>query len=291
MTEPIDLNSSDTQRLSQLLVTEKLRADLLRHLASKPLSKEEARFLVDLYYSQQKLRIHLSNQINAIHREAKKNDTKEEPHELIMLLFNQYRTVEDNIKRALGYYIQGHPIFWFFDQTLGVGPVIASGLCAHIDIQKAITAGAIWRFAGIDPTQTWQKGEKRPWNASLKTLCWKLGDSFVKISGREDAFYGQIYRKRKEQEITLNEKGVFSDQAQKALETKNFRENQTKKIYESGKLPPGHLDARARRYAVKLFLSHLHQRWREQEGLPLTKPWIIEHGGHSHYIEPPQRKI
>ena len=45
---------------------------------------------------------------------------------------------------------------------VGIGPVIASGLMAHIDITKAPTVGHIWRYAGLDPTVKWSKGEKRP---------------------------------------------------------------------------------------------------------------------------------
>jgi hypothetical protein len=44
-------------------------------------------------------------------------------------------------------------------------------LLARIDIVKAPTAGHIWRYAGLDPTVRWNKGEKRPWNAGLKVLC------------------------------------------------------------------------------------------------------------------------
>ena len=52
-----------------------------------------------------------------------------------------------------------------------------------------------------------------PRNASLKNLCWKLGESFVKVSGSEDAFYGQEYAKRKKFEIDRNEQGYYKDHA------------------------------------------------------------------------------
>jgi hypothetical protein len=41
----------------------------------------------------------------------------------------------------------------------------------------------------------------------------------------------------------------------------------------------------AKRYTGKIFLEHLWLNWRQLEGLPITKPWIIEHGGHRDYIE------
>jgi len=48
------------------------------------------------------------------------------------------------------------------------------------------------------------------------------------------------------------------------------------------------IDARARRYAVKLFLAHLHGVWFWMaNGTLPPKPYIIEHGGHTHVIQPP----
>ena len=72
--------------------------------------------------------------------------------------------------------------------TIGVGPVICAGVIARIDIHRAPTVGHIWRFAGLDPTQKWEKGKKRPWNTDLKRICWLLGESFVKVINNDDAF-------------------------------------------------------------------------------------------------------
>ena len=91
--------------------------------------------------------------------------------------------------------------------------MIAAGLEAHIDITRAPTVGHIWRYAGLDPTCEWRKGEKRPWNASLKTLCWKIGESFVKVSGKEKSLYGRLWKERKELEEKRNAAGEFADQA------------------------------------------------------------------------------
>ena len=91
----------------------------------------------------------------------------------------------------------------------GIGPVIAAGMIANIDIKKCQTAGAIWKFAGLDPTVEWKKGQKRPWNADLKTLCWKLGQSFLKVQSNSNAFYSRLYLERKEYETEKNEKGDY----------------------------------------------------------------------------------
>ena len=171
----------------------------------------------------------------------------------------------------------------------GIGPVIAAGLLAHIDIEKAPTVGHIWNFAGLNPFQDWNKGEKRPWNASLKTLCWKIGQSFVKVSNNDKDVYGKIYKKRKEYEMAKNEAGDYAEQAKQKLERfKIGKDTEAYKYYSEGKLPPAHIQQRAERYAVKMFLSHLHEVWyREHYGTEPPKPFVISQLGHAHYIAPP----
>jgi len=131
---------------------------------------------------------------------------------------------------------------------------------------------------------------KRPWNATLKTLCWKIGESFVKVMNKEDDYYGHVYRRRKDEEIAANEAGKFAEQAAAKLRNcKIGKGTEAYKWYSKGKLPPGHLHARAKRYAVKLFLAHYWETGRRMLGLPVPKPYPIACGGHSpeSYIPPP----
>jgi hypothetical protein len=192
--------------------------------------------------------------------------------------------------RALDSYSANHPVGKRMRTVTGVGPVISAGLLAHIDITRAPTAGAIWRYAGLDPTSEWKKGQKRPHNASLKTLCWKLGESFVKVCNNKDAVYGKLYQERKEAEIVQNEAGAFADQAAAKLEKFNIgKTTDAYKAYSVGKLPPAHIHARAKRVAVKMFLSHLHEVWYEIEfGKKAPVPYVFEFADkeHVHKIEP-----
>ena len=251
--------------------------------ASSTLTAVEARYLVDSYYAMQAGRIRANNQIRALTQSG-------EPHESIAWLSTESRVLEESVKRTLGAYSANHPVGKRMRTVVGVGPVIAAGLLAHIDITRAPTAGAIWRYAGLDPTSEWKKGEKRPHNASLKTLCWKLGESFVKVCNHKDAVYGKLYQERKEAELVKNEAGAFADQA--AAELEKFKIGKTTdayKAYSIGKLPPAHIHARAKRVAVKMFLSHLHQVWYEVEfGETAPVPYVFEFADkeHVHKIEP-----
>jgi len=257
----------------------RLNKDLVGNI--KKLSKEEVRYIVDYYYMVQENRKRSSNQIRAFTKNS-------EPHELFNYLNQQTIVLENQIKRAMDYWTESYPVAKILkDKVYGVGPVIAAGLVAHIDIHKARTAGAIWRYAGLDPTSKWEKGQKRPWNASLKNLCWKIGQSFMKFSGNEKCFYGGLYKKQKEFLVKKNLDGGFSELAANVVSTKTFKNKEVLAKYKSGILPDGHIDAMARRWTVKLFLSNLHELWCKVEGIECPKPYVMAHLGHVHHIIQP----
>lgn len=262
---------------------EKLTRDIKS--ASKNLSNTEARYLVDLYYIWQEDRKRFANQARSLAEQK-------EPGDVIIHFEKQAKKLEAQCKSALDTYSSSDPVGIWAREQIGIGPVIAAGLLANIDITKAPTVGHIWAFAGLDPTKEWKKGEKRPWNASLKTLCWKIGESFVKISGNEEAYYGQVYVNRKNYETVKNENLEYKGQAYSILKTKKIgKTTDAYAAYSIGKLPKAHIHARAKRYAVKLFLSHLHHVWYlDHYGELPPKPYAIEHLGHAHYLAPPELK-
>lgn len=365
--------------------------------AAGSIERPEARNLVDMYYRFQHHRIDLNAQVRAL-IEA------ERPGLVAQHFAHQMTSLERQMTSVLDAFSMSTEVGRWSRSVTGVGPVIAAGLMAYIDIERAPTAGAIWRYAGLDPTLKWHgrvagrelvdsafdveftdagamywlakatdrrttslysaamnieapsvqqacravseeagvtysvaealfvqrpihvdnaidyaceqlsldprsvyevlyRGvkvdrqavrsylAKRPWNGNLKVLCWKLGDSFVKQSGRERAFYGRLYRERKDREIRFNEEGKFKAQAEETLSTKRIQDPLTRAIYEAGLLPPGRLDLRARRWTVKIFLAHWHDvAYRDHFQKPPPKPWVFEWGGaeHTHMIEVPQ---
>jgi hypothetical protein len=259
-------------------VVKRLNRDL--RIAAETLSREEARFLVDGYYIIQATRIRSDHQIRALSENG-------EPSAVINWLADQSRTLEGQVRAALARYSDHTPICVWSQKVIGIGPVIAAGLAAHIDIEQCPTVSHIWSFAGLNPNAVWNAGEKRPWNADLKVLCWKLGKSFVLVSGNKDSLYGRLYRERKAYEVARNDSGGNAEAARESLATKNWsRDTVSKKALLQGKLPDGRIDLRARRYAVKLFLSHFHAKWRALEGLSVPVPYAIAHQGHAHHIEP-----
>lgn len=251
--------------------------------ASITLSDDEARFLVDAYYMMQDQRIRSDNQVRSLAK-------VDEPHAVLAWLAEQSNTLENQVKRALTKYVEAHRFSAWPMAQYGIGPVLTAGLLAHLDIKKAPTAGHFWNFAGLNPGVIWEKGEKRPWNADLRTLCWKIGESFVKVSGKPEAFYGQVYADKKLSEVAKNDAGEFAEQAALVLTKKKIKKDtDAYRAYSTGKLPPAHIHSRAKRYATKLFLSHLHETMYEIEyGKKPPLPYAVAHLGHAHVIAPPK---
>ena len=230
----------------------RIRRDLRKAAANMP--DAQVRYFVDVYYQRQKARIRAYNQLRA---------ATEAGEETLVLEYEatQMRVEEDTVKAMMDAYTKGKPLGEWLRSICGIGPIIAAGLMAHIDITKAATAGAIQRFAGLDPTLEWGKGQKRPYNANLKTLCvYKLGESFVKVQNNEKDVYGKLFAEHKAMEQEKNERGELAETAKEKLEKfKIGKDTDAYKWYSQGKLPPAHIHARARRYAVKIFLSHFFE--------------------------------
>ena len=248
---------------------------------SSDLDSASARNIVDAYYTLQENRM-------AFAAQARELEKQESPHELVAFMAHNLHLMEKALKFPLERFAEASVAGEWALSMYGIGPVLAAGLSAHVDITKAPTAGSVWRYAGLDPTQTWEKGQKRPYNAELKTLCWKIGQSFMKFSGKEQCFYGQLYKQDKARRIAKNEAGDYADFAKSILEKKNFKVNQTRAKLESGVLSDAQIDAQARRFAVKIFLSHYHAvAYQAHHGEPAPRPYIIAHGDHVHEIAIP----
>lgn len=268
-----------------MLLIEKLSKDIKK--SAETLGEREARYLVDLYYQIQDFRIQCSNQTRILQKSE-----EGESHECIEFMANNYYRMETYIKKILEEYAKTKQICRWMMSIDGIGPILATGLYCQIDITKCTTAGDLWKFAGLYPGAKKKKGMKCPYNSTLKTLCWKIGQSFIKVSGKDTDVYGHIYVARKKYETEKNDNGDYADYAKQILSEKKFtKATEAKKAYEAGKLPPAHITQRCARYATKIFLSHLFDQWyRLENGTEPPKPFAFGILGHdeSHMIHPPK---
>ncbi len=279
-----DVLNLENEPLETAPIIAKLHKDIKNFVLG--MTKTECRTLVDFYYNFQKTRIRSQLQITA---HAKALDTQSE--EVLAWILKNANSLENQVKKILDVYTNNHDITLWMKSICGIGPVISAGFFSTIELDKTHNVGSIWKFAGLAPGVKWEKGEVRPWNARLKTLCYKLGESFVKVQSNKNDIYGKIYVERKNQEKTNNEAGKYKELAEAHLKEKRYgKDTNAYKAYAEGKLPDAEIHARARRSAVKLFLSHLYDVWHfmERGSLP-TLPYSYTIQGHeySSYIEAP----
>jgi len=293
-----------------------------KKIPSKVTSLEAAKLLVGTYYSLQKERIQTGNRISALVRDDIVPESDAEY--LHDFMADKLMSAEEEIRSEMARWVRERPIWnYFLEDVKGVGPVIAAGIIASIgsesekygkSIERFDTISSLWAYAGLHTYEVDAKSGKRwftseyaarefikpfaqqyvdrsdkktdveaeitrllkgycwgdditvervaakrkagqiaNWNSFLKTLCWKIGESFVRCGGR--------YR------------DIFDD----------AKHADTIKHPDYSK---GHIHARAKRKATKIFLSHLWEKWREMEGLPVREPYVIEKLGHTSKIQP-----
>jgi hypothetical protein len=244
------------------------------------------RALVESYYDAQHYRLEAENRLRSLKQRAEKEQLAI-PTEFPTWLTSRYHDTE----RALGKILDQYTLQektgmgdWARSQV-GIGPIISAGLLALIDMNVATNPSKIWRFFGLDPTLVWNKGEKRPYNATGKVLCWKIGDSFVKLHNNPKCVYGKLYEQRKALEIQRDANGFNAETAKATLAAKRITDEETRQIYESGHIPKGRIEQRARRWAVKIFLVHWWQEaYRRKFRKEPPGPYVIDKLGHTSKI-------
>ncbi|KKM05077.1 hypothetical protein LCGC14_1757780 [marine sediment metagenome] len=187
---------------------QRLSQDL--RLAAITLSEQEVRYLVDYYYIMQEDRKRAANQMRALGE----TEPTEEPHSVISWVAANSGVLERNVKSVLERYAKSKvPGEWAMTIP-GIGPIIASGLLAHVNIEMCPTVGKLWSFAGQNPEAVWEKGQKRPWNARLKLVCFHIGECLIRAKSAKDGeFYGDLFDERKAYEWARNIGGELVDQA------------------------------------------------------------------------------
>lgn len=172
---------------------------------------------------------------------------------------------------------------------LGAGGLAAKLLARIDDIGRFETISKLWRYAGyavingeIDRPRS---RETRPYDARLKSVCWEIGEQFIR---QRTPVYRDRYDEYKEEDRRehpnvrcLNCGTEFPPTRDSCPKCKQTNEKYSLMYCRA------HMNSRARRAAVKLFLSHLWVNWRKMEGLPITDPYVDDILGHTNIIPPP----
>ena len=146
----------------EMLNVAKIDKSIIESIVSVP-SKEEARYLQDIYYQTQDKRIVIQSQLRAIKQGT--DGDKDEKGNMMFLEYYYYNTklMEDQIKKALEAFTDSYYLSRWAKQVTGIGPVISTCLAANLDITVNETgndtdmhAGSWWSYCGLNDNN-------RPW--------------------------------------------------------------------------------------------------------------------------------
>ncbi|MDE2590038.1 MAG: hypothetical protein KGL95_10290, partial [Patescibacteria group bacterium] len=217
----------------------------------------------------------------------------EQETELLEFFENQFYTIEKQLKLILDKNSQNSSLGVYLRTIVGVGPVVAGGLTSFLNIEKAPSPGSFVRFAGFDPTSKWEKGQIRPWNATLKRVVLYAMRSMWLWQNHKSEHYGSLLRMRFDFENQKNENFEFKDQATQNLIKFNYaKDTVSYREYSKGKLPTQHIIARAKRWAAKIFLCHVYEvAYWLRYGIVARRPYSFDLLGHPHIIIPPNSEF
>lgn len=255
--------------------------------------------MVDAAVAIEKLRVASEVRQSHLARQNKGDPETDELHQRL-------KDLEEYVDGRVADLIKAHPAYPWFSRVKGVGGENIAKVITPIDILRATTISALWKFTGfsvedgIAPRRI-KGGGKLSYNSQLRSMCWRLASSLKRAKGCFYDYY--IKEKEKYQER-------FLSQGYKILTTPSGKwacsncgaswgrqrditpccdsPQVEKKLRQepAGVIWVGHLDAMAVRKMIKLFLACLWLVWREAEGLPVSKPYAIDRLGHNSLIQP-----
>ena len=238
-----------------------------------------ARYIVDAYYQAQNHRIRAHQQIVSEHRDSA----------IVTRIMTDAQRSERTYRTALGRYAAAHTGRPMELDAEGNRPGDRGwpvGSHQHLAMPERRATMEVHRTGPLAShgqqgrKETLQHQTQDPLLEDRGVIRKSLGAARVPTTAR-------VYLVRKEREVAKNAMYEFKDQAAEILRNKNIgKETDAFKAYSEGKLPPAHIHARAKRYAVKLFLSHWHYvAFESRYGVPPERPYILTKPEHSeHFI-------
>lgn len=249
-------------------------------------TRNALRQAVRFFYDLQKLRIQQGNRGSS--ETIMLDEPDREFHEQRSETLN---TLERRELRHIEKMCRRFPIYTWLKKQKGVGPTLCGVILSEVDIHRASTPSALWKFAGLDvqnghaPRRT--KGQKNTYNAFLRTkLVGVMGDCMIKANSTwRDHYDNEKVRKQN----TLVDACMGCDGTGKAKKGES-KGKKCKNCNGTGGPAPwgesdGHRHRAAIRKMVKMFLLELWKEWRAMEGLPVHESYAVavlgrKHGDH-----------
>jgi len=250
----------------QIRISQKNRVrDVIRRkIEGIPLDKPEEK-KEDKKYDEKFKDKNLPKFLGELVLEGKITDVEKKYIEKLYSISNETERTEENYKSLMDQYLFQEKLWYLWlEKIKGISSVLGSNLLKNFGYcENYQYVSSLWRHCGFDPdgAKGRRKGETISYNPKLKTLVWKIGDSFVKQRTQP---YRKIYDGEKSRQHKL-------------------MENESENAPKSKK----HADLRSRRKMVKIFLQHYYLIGRKLKGLSITEPYPFDKLGHKHFISPP----
>ena len=160
--------------------------------------------------------------------------------------------------------------------VVGVGPVTLAGMTVYVDIEKAQSASALWKYVGLHAAshERYTKGESGGGNKTLRTMLYNMAVAMMK---NRNCPYRLVYDRTKDK-LSVSEKIT------------NSRNNQGKMVQVAWKdTMASHRHGAALRAMIKHFLADYWFVGRELNGLSTKLLYVEAQLGHTSIIQPEDR--
>jgi len=170
---------------------------------------------------------------------------------------------EKEYQKLMMDFVESEPIYTeFLSKIKGISAVLSANLIKELGYcENAPYISSVWKYFGLHVVNgeapKRKKGVKLNFNLKLRTLAWKIADSFVK---QRTPFYRDIYDKEKAKQLRLMESHYARETHE---EIASQVEEETRKYVAKPPKNKKHADLRARRKMVKIFLAHYWQACKE----------------------------
>lgn len=257
------------------------------------------RALVDLRDRQvQKARIQFSNRVSALER-ATDNGAGSEQRRVAERWLDVFNGLEEQLDKDIAEAVKDLPVYHEMSRIRGIGPMLAAKVLAMVDIERDDTVSDLWRYSGYGLSNYWVDGDG-------KIVAPQTGYQWVKV-GDEQA---EIVRVTPSPKPDWRLEGLRDRPVEGFVLAYNKRLKTTlflvatsflrsgspyRCIYDSAKeryaetrpdWTKAHIHQAAMRKMIKIFLSHLWERWRILEGLPTRAAYVHEQLEHESIYTP-----
>lgn len=169
-----------------------------------------------------------------------------------------------------------HPLVLAALTVPGLGPITVSALTVYVDLAKAATPSALWKYCGLHCAshERYTRGEASGGNKTLRTVLWNAANVMVRLG---EGGYREVYDRTK----------ARLEQSEKAVQTRNTQGHLVESTWRETK--PCHRHGAALRAVMKHLLADYWLVGRTLAGLPTVPLYAESLLGHTHVIAPSER--